>query len=107
MPLLTIHVLRDREWLSEGHRMAKTVTNLWSTAGMTGRTPLRVFAHGSHARTTSRSARSWPRVEDATITAAISGVLTLAQRWAATPPGSYNQNLWIDHPFVSAAYLPR
>jgi len=20
---------------------------------------------------------------------------------------SYNQNLWIDHPFVSAAYLPR
>lgn len=82
------------EWLSEGHRMAKTVTNaVVNRWGDGPDTPSGVRAR--LAREDNEPIRAvMARVDDATITAAISGVLTLAQRWAATPPGATLRLSW-------------
>ena len=37
----------------------------------------------------------------------VRGVVGLDNRTATRIDESYNRNLWIDHPFEGAAYLPR
>lgn len=85
---------RTDEWLSDGHRMAKTVTN--AVVNRWGEGP------DSPAGVRSRLIRedSEPirellaRVDDETIAAAIEAVAALRRRWESTPPGGSIRLTW-------------
>jgi hypothetical protein len=82
------------EWLTPGHRLAKTITNCvvnrWGDGPDTpGGVRERV------ARENSQSLEDLlARVDDETIAMAIRGVRDLVQRWMAVPPGGQLRLSW-------------
>ena len=85
---------RTDVWLSEGHRMAKTVTNaVVNRWGEGPDTPAGVRSR--LFREDSEPIRELlARVDDETIAAAIRTVSSLERRWISTPPGECVQLSW-------------
>jgi hypothetical protein len=82
------------EWLSESHRLAKTVTNAVANRWTDGPdTPLGV--RNRLAREESPAiVRLRERLDDETIALAIRGVKELDRRWTETPPGGILRLRW-------------
>jgi hypothetical protein len=82
------------EWLSEGHQLAKLVTNaVLNRWGDGPDTPAGVRSRLSRA--SNRSADLlMGRVNDDTIATAIDAVRVLEKRWEATPPGGKLRLSW-------------
>ena len=85
---------RTDQWLSEGHRMAKTVTNaVVNRWGDGPDTPAGVRSR--LCRQDSEPIRQlFTRVDDETITAAIQAVRAVERRWTRTPPGGSMRLSW-------------
>jgi hypothetical protein len=85
---------RTEEWLSEGHRVAKTVTNaVVNRWGDGPDTPAGVRSR--LLREDNELIRSLlARVDDETIAASIQAVRDLERRWARTPPGGTLRLAW-------------
>jgi hypothetical protein len=85
---------RTDEWLSGGHRLAKTVTNaVVNRWGDGPDTPDGVRCRLDREKTQSIQ-ELMCRVDDDTITAAIQGVRELNRLWASTPPGGTLRLTW-------------
>jgi len=82
------------EWLTPGHRLAKTITNcVVNHWGDGPDTPAGVRARA--ARENSQPLRDLlGRVDDETIALAIRGTRDLMQRWMAVPPGGKLELSW-------------
>jgi len=82
------------EWLSEGHRMAKTVTNSVVNRWREGPDSPR----GVRSRLAQQSSPGvdalMERVDDATIEIAIRGVRDVEHAWLQTPPGGTLRLAW-------------
>jgi hypothetical protein len=85
---------RTDEWLREGHRLAKVVTNAVANRWGDGPdTPAGVRSR--LLRDSSERIRSLlDCVDDETIAASIQAVRDLQQRWASTPPGGILRLSW-------------
>jgi hypothetical protein len=85
---------RTGQWLTPGHRRAKTITNCVANRWGDGPdTPAGVRARA--ARQNDPSLHDLlARVDDQTIAMAIRGVRDLAQRWLAVPPGGTLRLCW-------------
>jgi hypothetical protein len=83
-----------REWLTDGHRRAKAITNCVTNRWGDGPdTPAGVRARV--ARQDDPSVRDLlAGVDDETIAVAIAGVRDLEQRWLAVPPGGTLRLCW-------------
>ena len=82
------------QWLTPGHRRAKTITNCVTNRWGDGpNTPRGVRDRVARAGDPSL-ADLLARVDDATIATAIRGVKDLEQRWMAVPPGGTLRLSW-------------
>ena len=82
------------EWLTPGHRVAKTITNAVANRWADGPdTPAGVRARLSREQDEAITT-ILGRVDDSTIAAAIAAVHDLDARWIATPPGSVLRLEW-------------
>ena len=92
------------EWLTPGHRRAKTITNCvvnrWgdgpdTPAGVRARAAAQQAAQQAAAQQNDPELEATlARVDDETIAAAIAGVRDLVQRWMAVPPGQSLRLSW-------------
>ena len=83
------------EWLTPGHRRAKTITNcVVNRWGDGPDTPAGVRARAAAQHDDPELQDLLTRVDDETIAAAIAGVRDLVQRWMAVPPGQTLRLSW-------------
>ena len=82
------------EWLTPGHRLAKTITNcVVNRWGDGADTPAGVRARAARDAG-DQAAALLGRVDDETIALAIPGVRDLVRRWRAEPPGGRLELSW-------------
>jgi hypothetical protein len=85
---------RTGEWLTPGHRRAKTITNCVTNRWGDGPdTPAGVRDQVARANDPSLQ-ELLARVDDETIAMAIRGVRDLERRWVAVPPGGKLKMFW-------------
>jgi hypothetical protein len=92
------------EWLTPGHRRAKTITNVVVNRWGDGPdTPAGVRDRVARANSPPLE-NLLARVDDETIALAIRGVADLAQRWMAVPPGGKLSLSWpLDRGFFAGS----
>ena len=97
------------EWLTPGHRRAKTITNCVTNRWDGPDTPAGVRDRAAPATNHLSRDDLLARVDDETIAVAIQGVRDLEQRWMVVPPGGTLRLSWPLPPdfFAEAAEVPR